>query len=128
MYAGRLNYQEFGSRSPTGIGNSSGSIPRLINFGKPGKTKGWSWKSRRIFFAENREQEMIREILNRPSLYKLTPKVQASTGFPRRRIFPVDFLIFVSRIRNRCLINNRTFSFANILISNRSLIVNWMKF
>lgn len=39
VYAGILNYQEFGSRSPTGIGNSSGwsrDRSRLINFGKLG--------------------------------------------------------------------------------------------
>lgn len=70
MYAvGISNYQEFGSRSPTSIGNSSGwsrDRSRLINFGKLAEQASRERTGHvEFFFAENREQEMIREILNR---------------------------------------------------------------
>lgn len=78
MYAGILNYQEFGSRSPTGIGNSSGwsrDRSRLINFGKLGSQASRERAGHVEFFrGKIGKQEMIREILNRLSLYKLTPK------------------------------------------------------
>lgn len=62
------------------------------------------------FFVENREQEMIHEILNRPSLYKLTPKFREQHGFRGGEFFWLIFHIRDADMESiSCLINNRNF-------------------